>query len=820
MVSQIDKDRSDKRMRMTYLIIIAVFYVYFLLVLFHVNAIMYDDPRASFSEALNTALLEVFSTKMLHMRVTGQMLTWVVAMTAMGGTFGVMFYNDKLLRKHDNPETVNGDAHFMNATELADYNKRLTDPYGKPTSEGQNNMILSKDVKLGLDGFITRHNCNVLIIGGSGAGKTRFFAAPNILQFNTNLVITDPSGEILQDYGKALEDNGYRVRVFNLSNVYEGNRYNPFHYIKEEKDVFILVNTLIKNTTPPDGHGSDPFWENSEKLLITALILYLWHVPDEKLRKEHLGRNFMSIMRMLDMAEVSENDEDRESKLDILFKELKEVDPENLACQNYHSFRQAAGKTMKSILISVNTRLQSFRLSDIQYLTNADEFEFEKFADTRQALFVIIPTADTTFNFIVSLMYSQLFTSLYDYTENRCQFGWEAYIDEHNVVRVEQAVSKSDSARAKRRIEKFVKAVQGGTVMKRNKERHIWEIYTKRGTLIGWRGEKKKALEYQASLSKLKIRQCPRRCPNHVRLILDEFANIGQIPDFDQKLSTIRKYEISCSIILQALSQLKELYDKKWNTIAANCDEKLFLGCDDQDTIEWLLKMLGKRTTNVENTSYQAGGNNGGSTSYNRSSIELMTVDQVTLMASDQCIVRVKGERPFFGKKYELTEHPNYAYAHKKRGTFVIETTAKGGHKKSGPLRERNKDVMGLIEEAEKEYGDEPGTTPAEGSVPVSSVDLVKKELHKNKMAAGRNAGQRMQNENRMRRENAKAAKGMAGAMDDMPDGDMEDMAKAIQQAFGIKPGASNADIKQSIETMIQMEHPSLASIKYNVNQS
>ena len=810
MVSVIDREKNHKRMLKTYIIIGAVVYALTLLTIFHMAAIMHDNPRASIEEAMAVAIEEILLPgKFFHMRVTSQLMMWVGIGTVMAATLIFVYVNDAALKKHDNPETVNGEAHLMNSQELKNFNKRRTDPIGKETSDGPNNMILSRDIKLALDGKKTRRNCNVLVIGGSGAGKSRFFAAPNILQYNANFVITDPSGEMLEDYGKALEDHGYRVRVFNLTDVYKGNRYNPFHYITDEKDVFVLVETLIKNTTPPNKGSSDPFWENSEKLLITALILYLWHVPDAKLKKEGLARDFRSVTKMLDMAEVDENDDSRESKLDTLFIELAEVDPENLAVQNYHSFRQAAGKTMKSILISVNVRLKAFRLSDIQYLTGKDEFEFEKFADTRQALFVIIPTADTTFNFLVSLMYSQLFTSLYNYVETRAKYGWEAYVNDLNIIRVEQAYGLKQSRKAKKKIVSFVKEVKEGTVIKPNNKKRLWEIYTKQGTLVGWRGQKKKAIEFQESLSKLKVRKAPRKCPNHVRLILDEFANIGQIPDFDAKLATIRKYEISCSIILQAISQLKDLYDKKWNTIAANCDEKLFLGCDDEDTIEWLLKMLGKKTTNVENMSFQGNGN--GSTSYNRSSIELLTIDQITMMDDDECIVRIRGERPYYGKKYELTAHPNYNYAQKTAGTFVIPASENAyKHKQSGPLRERKKDMEEQIKQAEITHSRE----TAKNNSPIHATPS--SSMRPSQRITGRPSMKQFVADNARRKQEAQQARSIADAMESLPPEEQENLNKQIIDAFGIKPGSTDAQIKERIESMINLEHPSLENIYYN----
>lgn len=614
-------------------------------------------------------------------------------------------------RKTDDMETVHGRARLMNSDDLKEYNMRRTDPIGYDRNDGPNNMILSKDISLAIDNRNTRRNCNILCIGGSGAGKSRFFISPNVLQYNANFIITDPSGEMLHDYGKALEDNGYKVKVFNLVDVYKGNRYNPFHYIRQEKDAFILTNTLIKNTTPSEGHGGDPFWEKSEQLLIDALVLYLWHTCPEE------DQTFSKLVDLINEANVDENDSSAKSPLDELFEELEAEDPENLAVKQYKKFKLGAGKTLKSILISVGVRLQSFDLSDIKYLTSKDEMEFETFADTRQALFIIIPTADTTFNFIVSLLYSQLFMSLYNYCETKAEFGWQAYIPMQThyvkqkrkkkksdpptsgkeILKVVQADDRTDSKRAKKEIQRFVKAVKNGVEVRHNEKKHLYEVYIKyrhkngktTEELIGWRGDRDKKLinNLVARLKQIKAEPCRRACPNHVRFLLDEFANIGQIPEFDQKLATIRKYEISCAIVLQAISQLQQIYDKKWNTLASNCDTKLFLGSDDNETIKWLLETIGKKT--VKTMSRSINDDLKGSESFQSGGEDLLTANDLTLMGEDECLVRIRGVQPYWGKKYEITNHPNYKYAHETEGTFEIENRRPEDDESDKPLRLR-----------------------------------------------------------------------------------------------------------------------------------
>lgn len=805
MASPIDKERNKRKLNKTYLIIGIVLYVIIALAFLHFSVIKQDNPRLTFSEASNLALLHIIIAPFEIFKAKGNTYLLLFLFSILALTAIVMLASERALKKHDNPETVNGEAHLMNEDELKAYNLKFSAPLGKAENDGPNNMIISKDLRLAIDNRGTRRNCNILVFGGSGAGKSRFFAAPNILQYNCNFVITDPSGELLRDYGKALEDHGYAVKVFNLTDVSRSNRYNPFHYIREEKDVFILVNTLIKNTNPSDGHGGDPFWENSEKLLLTALMLYLWHKCPEK------DQTFTNVLTLLSYAEVDENDANAQSDLDLLFEDFKKEDPENLAVKQYDKFKLGAGKTLKSILISVGVRLQAFDLANIKYLTNSDDFYFESFSDTKQALFVILPTGDTTFNFLASLLYSQLFTSLYEYAETRAEFGWKVSLDPITNIKVEQAHNKADSENAKKRAQKLVHEIKTeGVKSVFDKERKIFNVYTKQSnTLIGWRGTKALTAEFVKSLSNLKVEPCGPRCPIHVRLILDEFANIGQIPDFDTKLATMRKYEISCSIILQALSQLKDIYKDKWNTLVGNCDTKLFLGSDDGETIEWMLKMLGKKTTTVENTSWQANGN--GSTSYNKSSLDLLTVDQITMMQDDECVVRIRGVRPYYGKKFELTEHPNYSYAQQTNGAFVIPLCkdAKELNESATPYRLRHKTdaAENMAQNAEggestaKEapadnVPDKQGDSPA----PAENTKIPVQKKQEESPFPNRKS------ENAARKEKSKEAEKALKDFDDAFTAEAEAMqAQAFLEQVHVSPNATPAQIKESVESYIEL---------------
>ena len=376
----------------------------------------------------------------------------------------------------------------------------------KPYSQ---NILLTQNFRISLDTHKHRRCLNILVVGGSGAGKSRGFALPNIMQCCCSMVITDPKAELLRKTGGLLEKQGYEVRVFDLINPDTSFCYNPFEYVHDDKDVLRLISNLIQNTTPKGSQSSDPFWEKSETALLQALMLYLLHeAPPEE-------QNFAMIMEMLGSAQVKEEDEDYESPLDILFDRLEMRDPDSIAVKQYHIYKQAAGKTAKSILISCGARLAPFDIAELRELMSYDELELDLVGDRKTALFVIISDTDDTFNFIVSIMYTQLFNLLCDRADD----------------------------------------VYGG------------------------------------------------RLPIHVRCLLDEFANIGQIPKFEKLIATIRSREISASIILQSKSQLKAIYKDNADTIEGNCDTTLFLGGKEKTTLKEIAEILGKETIDLYNTS-------------------------------------------------------------------------------------------------------------------------------------------------------------------------------------------------------------------------
>lgn len=411
-------------------------------------------------------------------------------------------------------------------------------------------------------------NKNILVIGGSGSGKTRFFAKPSLLQCHSSYVVTDPKGTILNEVGKLLERKKYRIKCLNLINFKKSMKYNPLAYIRSEKDILKLVNALIMNTKGEGEKSSEDFWVKAERLYYSALIGYIWYeAPEEE-------RNFITLLDLINASEAREDDEEYQSPVDILFQQLEEKEPDHFAVKQYRKFKMAAGKTLKSILISCGARLAPFDIKELRDLMETDEMKLDTLGDSKAALFVIISDTDTTFNFVAALMYSQLFNLLCD---------------------------KADD-------------FYGG------------------------------------------------RLPVHVRLILDEFANIGQIPSFDKLIATIRSREISASIILQSQSQLKTIYKDAADTIVGNCDSTLFLGGKEKSTLKEISELLGKETIDSYNQSENRGSQISHGLSYQKLGKELMSQDELAVMDGGKCIFMLRGVRPFLSEKYDLTKHPNYKY--------------------------------------------------------------------------------------------------------------------------------------------------------------
>ena len=488
----------------------------------------------------------------------------------------ILYYKAKNAKKFRHGEEY-GSARWGNRKDI--------EPFEDPVFE--NNIILTETERLTMNSRPKApqyaRNKNVIVIGGSGSGKTRFYVKPNLMQMTDHVsyVVTDPKGTIIVECGKMLVNGGYRIKVLNTINFKKSMHYNPFHYIRSEKDILKLVNTIIANTKGEGEKSTEDFWIKAERLLYSALIGYIWYeAPEEE-------QNFSTLLEFINASETREEDEEFKNAVDELFEELEAENPEHFAVRQYRKYKLAAGKTAKSILISCGARLAPFDIQELREIMSYDEMELDMIGDQKTAMFVIISDTDDTFNFVVAIMYTQLFNLLCDKAD-----------DEH-----------------------------GG------------------------------------------------RLPYHVRLLLDEFSNIGQIPKFDKLIATIRSREISASIILQSQSQLKTIYKDAAETITGNCDTVLFLGGKESSTLKEISETLGKETIDLYNPSDTRGTSQSYGLNYQKTGKELMSRDELAVMDGNKCILQLRGVRPFFSNKYDITKHKRYKELSdaNKRNAFDVE---------------------------------------------------------------------------------------------------------------------------------------------------
>ena len=471
----------------------------------------------------------------------------------------VVYYKAKNAKKFRHGKEY-GSARWGNAKDI--------EPYMDSVFE--NNVLLTQTERLMMSGRPKQpkyaRNKNILVIGGSGSGKTRFFVKPNLMQMHSSYVVTDPKGTVLVECGKMLKRGKYKIKVLNTINFAKSMHYNPFAYLRSEKDILKLVNTIIVNTKGEGQQSGEDFWIKAEKLYYTALIAYIWYeAPEEE-------QNFAMLIDLIDASEAREDDENFKNAVDLLFEELEAENPNHFAVRQYKKYKLAAGKTAKSILISCGARLAPFDIKELRDLMEYDELELDTLGEQKTALFVIISDTDATFNFVVSIMYSQLFNLLCD---------------------------KAD------------------------------DVYN-------------------------------GRLPVHVRCLLDEFSNIGQIPQFEKLIATIRSREISASIILQSKSQLKAIYKDNADTIEGNCDTTLFLGGKEKTTLKEMAEILGKETIDLYNTSDTRGTSQSYGLNYQKTGKELMSQDEIAVMDGGKCIMQLRGVRPFFSNKFDITKHKQY----------------------------------------------------------------------------------------------------------------------------------------------------------------
>lgn len=433
--------------------------------------------------------------------------------------------------------------------------------------EPEKNKVLTQHVQIGLDGRRHRRNLNTMVVGGSGAGKTRAYAKPNLCQANTSFVVLDPKGELLRDTGYLMEQKGYEVRVLDLLDMSRSHCYNPFVYLRDDNDVQRLVTNLLKSTTPKGSQSQDPFWDTAASMLLLALIFYLHHEapPDEQ--------NFPMVMEMLRAGDVREDDDSYQSPLDELFERLEMRNPDHIAVKYYKDYHSGSAKTLKSIQITLAARLEKFNLESLASLTATDELDLPSLGEKKVALFALIPDNDTSFNFLVSLLYTQLFQQLFTLADHK----------------------------------------YGG------------------------------------------------RLPIHVHFLMDEFANVSLPDDFDKILSVMRSREVSVSIILQNLAQLKALFEKQWESITGNCDEFLYLGGNEQSTHKYVAELLGKETIDTNTYGKSTGRSGNYSTNYQITGRELLDAAEVRMLDNSKAILFIRGEKPILDEKYDILKHPNVA---------------------------------------------------------------------------------------------------------------------------------------------------------------
>lgn len=505
------------------------------------------------------SLIQKFGTVMqnpFHIQLCEDSLkTVLILLLIYGIAIGVYLSTDRNYRRREE----HGSAKWGSAGSV---NKKYAD------KKKDENKLLTQNVAIGLDGRKHRRNLNVLVCGGSGAGKTRFYAKPNIMNANTSFVVLDPKGELLRDTGNLLIEKGYEVKVLDLIDMEKSHCYNPFVYLHSDDDIQRLTTNLFKNTTPKGSQTQDPFWDQTAAMLLKALVCYLHYEapPDEQ--------NFPMVMEMIRAGDVKEDNEEYQSVLDELFERLEERNPEHIALKYYRAYHSGSAKTLKSIQISLVSRLEKFNLDSLAGITQTDEMELGNIGEKKTAVFAVIPDNDSSFNFIVGMLYTQLFQQLY---------------------------YQADS-------------IHGG------------------------------------------------RLPVHVHFVMDEFANVALPDEFDKLLSTMRSREISVSIIIQNLAQLKALFEKQWESIVGNCDEFLYLGGNEQSTHEYVSKLLGKETIDTNTYGRSRGRNGNYSTNYQLAGRELMTPDEVRMLDNKYALLFIRGERPIQDLKYDILHHPNVSF--------------------------------------------------------------------------------------------------------------------------------------------------------------
>lgn len=633
-----------------------------------------SNPRATFLSNFFTAFNNITDFKSLfNIEYFNGKNIWIIMFIYSAIVFSVYINNERYKRRDSNSK---GKEHW---NDWKWHNVNRTYPRGESeikepeeNSDKIGNAILGQKTRLNMED-VWGMNLNMLIQGSPGSGKTRYVLKPNLLQFNSSFVITDPSGELIRASGKALMHHGYRIKIFNLDNMTYSCQYNPFRYIRSDDDVLTLVDCLMKNTDDSQASKGDQFFAKAEQCLFLSIFYYIFYEYKDHPEWQNLNK----VMELLLMAKASEKNENEKSKLDLKFDELERKDPNHIAVKNYKIFKQGTGKTLKSILISAGVRMAPFNIKGLANLVADDTVHLEELGDRKQALFIITPSEKDTFNFAAAMMYTQLFQALYARSADN-KDSWMIKKGPNTTLRSPVFKTSKQKKEYKENLEKerqrYLKAAEFPADDDPNDEKFSQEdengilplpVYRIKDPDTGevlqeFQSKEEKELFIDCLKNGKIVHSTNERLPCNVRCMLDEFANSGQIPGFQRILNTCRKFDISCMIIIQSLGQLKQMYDKDYSSIIDGCSTQMYLAVQDADDLKRVSDLLGNKTVDVENTSRTFGSKGSDSQSVNADATPLMSASEIRRMDPKKCIIFVSGEAPFLDDKFVLENHKNY----------------------------------------------------------------------------------------------------------------------------------------------------------------
>ena len=692
--------------------VLSILWIFLFLFSAHVSIVKILSPDLNLSQAWSAAGSRMFSPsffKIFPVPKRTYVIMFIGPMVL--SVFAGMILLTRREQAHEDKKTALTKNSWATEKDMKEYARECTAPVNSTKKDLFKNVIIGQDVYLGLDHRETGKNVHSVIVAGSGRGKTWRYVVPNLLLGSTSYVVTDPSGEIYRDYGSFFERMGYRIKVLNLAHMESSNHYNPFHYISRDEDVALLTEILIANTTPKDTRASDPFWQNAEMNFLNSamLLIYKYYAPEDR----HMDK-IMDLIRMSNLSEEDENGggKDKNAKqkkkdgMDEEFDRYRVQDPEGAAFRFYDAFRAGAARTKMSILQSVTSRLHHFNFDNVINLTSYDEMELDTIGDMKTIVFVITPANSKTYNFIAAMLYSQLFIRLYDYCETTAGFGTIVRDANGEVLRTFRADSEKDAKRVAAIAENYAEEIKECQLVY-NDEMKWHEVRTKNNELVAYRKLEKDAEAALEAAKNASVEKGKERLPIHVRFMMDEFSNVASIPDFDNKISVCRKYEMSFAIIIQSLKQIQERYKDVWDVITANADSCAFMGTGcDEVTEKWFSTQCGKTTKQIANQSFNK---NGGGMSVAPQLVDLVTPADLRTLKKNEMIILMSGVKPYRGKMYNTANHPNYKlvkgkYRFDRRKAMLFVTENRKFEKRlvkpenAGEVKRDVKDVELLLE--------------------------------------------------------------------------------------------------------------------------